>query len=181
MRTTDETPGAESRGCNRVNAEGTESDHQQEVGTMATVATSDEGDTAQWLDARNVEYRAAQINDLDVLTVDCLEGVLERLARNQGKHFRVVSTPRWNAEGEPIGPDVRIDPASAEVLIRVVERVGDVLREELDASLVAVERAKRCRPRVARGRWPYSDPGCCTTWFVTATGSPPCAGRAVPR
>ncbi len=54
---------------------------------MTTVAESDKSDTVQWLDAKDVEYRATQINDLDVLTVDCLEGVLERLARNQGQHF----------------------------------------------------------------------------------------------
>ena len=37
------TLGADPRGCTRVGAEGTESDHQQEVGTMTTVAKSGEG------------------------------------------------------------------------------------------------------------------------------------------
>ncbi len=93
----------------------------------------------QWLDAKDVKWRTARINDLDVLTIGCLQEVLERMAGEQGKPFRVVSTLRWNAEGEPIGPDSRIDLASAEVLIRAAERVADVLQEELDAGFTESE------------------------------------------
>jgi len=135
MRTDENTPGAESRGCNRTSAEGDEPTTQMKEGSVMTLSTS-ANDATQWLDARDVEWRAAQINDLDVLTVGCIADVLERMAGEQGKHFRVVSTQRWNAGGERIGPDIRIDLASAEVLIRTVERVADVLSEELGASFV---------------------------------------------
>lgn len=107
-------------------------------GSDMTLPTSAH-DAKQWLDARDVEWRTAQVNDLDVLTVGCIAEVLERMAGEQGKPFRVVATQLWNAEGEPTGFATRIDLASAEVLIRVVERVADVLQEELDAGFTEIE------------------------------------------
>lgn len=106
---------------------------------MNTVARITTEASPEWLDASDVKWRAAQINDLDVLTVGCIAEVLERMAGEQGKPFRVVATQLWNAEGEPTGFATRIDLASAEVLIRVVERVADVLQEELDAGFTEIE------------------------------------------
>lgn len=126
------TPGADPSGCNRKDAEGNEPTTQMKEGSAMTLPTSAH-DATQWLDASDVEWNAAQINHLDVLTVGCIVEVLERMAVEQGKPFRVVATQLWNADGEPTGFATRIDLASTEVLVRVVERLADVIQEELDA------------------------------------------------
>jgi len=139
MTTTNEnTPGADSRGCNRMSAEGNEPTTQMmKEGSIMTVPTTAKNDDATtWLDARDLRHRVGEVNGVTSSLVQAIEDVIETMASKQGKHFVVSYSPRWNAAGEPIGPDIRIDLASAEVLIRAVERVADVLREELGASFV---------------------------------------------